>query len=206
MRLLSGYKREQYTCFVVIYGILAVPVAGLTAYSLDTFNAFIGLYVSFNIAGFLAGAWLNVFVPYAMQRAAPDKAAVGPRPFTATDNRPQQDVFASGNQSQSRDDPDIGDTRLERERQGVKISVAGNNALNVGMLSFFLITIGLTYASAEASIYAGLYMTTTAGGICILLALAAWRFLPEPTFVVPVTGRPWWSLPFYTCKLRLSRS
>lgn len=95
-------------------------------------------------------------------------------------------------------DQEVESMRAIREREGVKISVWGGVSMNVGLVIFYCITIGLTYANYEASLYAGLYMTTVAGGICILTALVGWRMLPAPHGKPVEEGVSWWSVPFRT--------
>jgi hypothetical protein len=73
--------------------------------------------------------------------------------------------------------------------------------MNVSTVIFYLVTIGVSYASMEAQRNAGLYMTTAAGAVCIVCALSAWQFLPAPP------GKPhsgsFWLLPLQTCELIL---
>ncbi|WWC59816.1 uncharacterized protein I303_102378 [Kwoniella dejecticola CBS 10117] len=185
------FKREQYILFTVLYGALALPIAGLTEYTKTDFNTLIGLYCSFAIIGFIAGAWMNIFVPYTMQIAAPTPAP--------TDITPTDATSGTGMGTRMTPEEELDSIREIREKEGVKISAMGNNALNIGTTIFYLITIGLAYASAQTSLYAGLYMSTAAGGICMLLALAAWRFLPvPPDYKHKKEGIKWWKLPLQT--------
>ncbi|WVW78068.1 hypothetical protein I302_100019 [Kwoniella bestiolae CBS 10118] len=189
------FKREQYISFTILYGILALPAAGLTEYTLHNYTALIGLYVSFNIIGFMAGAWQNIFVPYTMQIAAPSPTTIVATAASSELSDTQVALAPAGHVP----DMETDESRRVRETEGVKISVAGNSALNIGMAIFFLITIGLAHANAHASMYAGLYMTTTAGGICILLAGAGWRFLPNPKDVKKrAEGEGWLMVPLNT--------
>jgi hypothetical protein len=171
---------------VVLYGALCLPAAGLTTYSLANFNAIAVLYTLFNIVGFLAQAWMNIFIPYTMHLAAPIEN-LSQQAKTAVVDFDQEDVEGRK-------------LRVKRETEGLKISVWGGNAMNSGTLIFYLITIGISYASYSASLYAGLYMTTGAGGVCVLLALAGWRFLPSPRGKPFATEDSFWMLPLRTCE------
>ncbi|KAI0460680.1 hypothetical protein F5B21DRAFT_18294 [Xylaria acuta] len=52
---------EQYVVQLIIYGILYLPIAGLRGDDLMTFNTLSALHVIFNVIGFIAGAWMNIF-------------------------------------------------------------------------------------------------------------------------------------------------
>ncbi|WWC89516.1 uncharacterized protein L201_004440 [Kwoniella dendrophila CBS 6074] len=192
------FKREQYISFTVLYGVLALPVAGLTTYTKSNYTALIGLYTSFGIIGFMAGAWQNIFVPYTMHIAAPVSKV------HEQENQQDQTDLEFGQNShtipttEELDEEESRQLRSLREKEGVKISASGNNALNIGMTIFYLITIGLSYANAQSSLYAGLYMSTAAGGICISLALSAWRFLPDPKQTKSSEGASWLYIPLRT--------
>ena len=183
--LTPAFKREQYIFGLVAYGALCLPAAGLTAYKLSVFNALAVLYSVFNIIGFLVQAWMNVFVPYTMHHVAPIE--------TLSDSA--KEMIAAGHTDDSEEARRL---RTVREREGLKMSVWGGNSMNVGLVIFYCITIGLVYASYKASLYAGLYMTTVAGGICIFTALAGWRFLPTPSGKPYAEDTPVWKLPFVT--------
>jgi hypothetical protein len=58
--------------------------------------------------------------------------------------------------------------------------------------------VGLAYVNADTQINAGLYVTTAAGVICIVCALAGWRFLPSPPSTP--TESSFITLPFRTCE------
>lgn len=146
----TDYKREPYVLFVTMYGILALPAAGLTTYTMDSYTALIALYTTFNLVGFIAGAWMDAFMPYIMHRAAPTESLSA---------KAQQDALDEVDHAEG---PRLG---AIREKEGLRINVAGNNSLNGGTLVILLITVGLTYASEAASLYAGLYMTTVAGPV-----------------------------------------
>jgi hypothetical protein len=192
----SAYKREQYVGFLCIYGALVLPTAALTAYNMSNYTALLALYVVFNIIGFVAGAWQNVFVPYLMQKAAPMASLMQPHtPSSSSTTTPIPLADAL-------EDDHLKQVQQVREREGVKISVAGNNALNLGMTVFYAITIGISYASASASLYAGLYMTTAAGALCIVLAIAAWRFLPAPRERQKRQEETWLTIPVETCECK----
>lgn len=148
-----------------------------------TFNAYSGLYVTFNTIGFITQAWMNIFIPYTMRKAAPIEA-------DQTDTLPASEP----------EEIDLDQVRIKREREGVSISVWGGNAQNASTIVFYCITIGLLNVS---SAYAGLYMTTGAGAFLILISLVALPFLPR------VGGLPlpdgWnakfiFSVPWKTCE------
>ena len=171
-------------------------MAALTAYTMSNYTTLIALYVVFNIIGFVAGAWQNVFVPYLMQKAAPMASLIDhhtPTPGSTPSSLPSADMSEKERLMQ---------VQQIREREGVKISVAGNNSLNLGMTVFYVITIGISYASASASLYAGLYMTTAAGALCIVLAIAAWRFLPAPRETQKQQEQTWLTIPVETCECK----
>jgi hypothetical protein len=90
--------------------------------------------------------------------------------------------------------------RSKREREGLKISVWGSNALYLGVSLFFCITIGLSYINADAQVNAGLYVTSASGGACIICALAGWKFLPVPDNKEMKEGDSFWLIPFKTCE------
>ncbi|KAI0188696.1 autophagy-related protein 22-like protein, partial [Astrocystis sublimbata] len=46
-----------------------------------------------------------------------------------------------------------------------------------GQIVLFVVSLGLTFVS---SLYAGLYTTTAAGALCIIVSLISWRLLPAP--------------------------
>lgn len=168
---------------MVAYGALILPAAGLTHYTRSDYNSLVGLYTSFNVVGFLAMAWMNIFVPYTMQKAAP---------INQLSDHAQADALDKVNDAE-------GDAlRAKREREGLKISIFGGVSMNVATVIFYLITIGLSYASMDAQKNAGLYMTSAAGAVCIFCALAAWRFLPAPAGKA-YTGS-FLLLPLQTCK------
>jgi hypothetical protein len=90
--------------------------------------------------------------------------------------------------------------RKKREKEGLKISVWGSNALYFGTTLFFVITIGLSYINADAQINAGLYVTSASGAVCIICALAGYKFLPTPDTKILNKGDSFLMLPFRTCK------
>lgn len=165
-------------------GILALPAAGMTSLNLTTFNALAALFVVSSIIGSVSTAWQNVFVPYTMDKAAPITTALGTHHHELSED-------------------DIIQLRNKREREGLKISVWGSNALYLGVTIFFCITIGLSYINADAQVNAGLYVTSASGAICIICALVGWRFLPVPNNKPMKQGQSFWLLPFSTCTSRL---
>ncbi|GAA6005501.1 hypothetical protein JCM11491_003662 [Sporobolomyces phaffii] len=165
----TGYKREQYIGFLLVYGAFALPVAGLTAYNLSDFNTYCALYVVFFTVGFLAGAWQNVFIPDVMHGETARLAATSAE-----------------------------ETRREREIRGVNTSVWGFNAYQGSLIVFYCITIGIAFASPEAATKAGLWVTTATASLCIVLSLVAWPFLPSPSAKPLPAGVSVWKLPFLT--------
>lgn len=155
--LISGFgdrfkhQREQYVFWTVLYGGLCLPVASLRNYSIATINTFAGLYVVFNIVGFIAGTYMNCFIPFAMQQA----------PETPT-TESGGSVITAG----------------DKEKTGLSLSVWGYNGLYVGQMVPLILVAGLTYAATVTD--AGLYMTTACGAVCIVSALSAMIFLPRP--------------------------
>ncbi|TRX92646.1 hypothetical protein FHL15_006573 [Xylaria flabelliformis] len=173
-----NYQREQYVVQLIIYGILCLPIASLRGNDLMTFNTLSGLYVVFNVIGFIAGAWMNIFIPFVMHKS-------------------------EGSESSSFQQPSNNDEGLARKaiEDGMKMGVWGSNGLSAGQIVLYVISIGLTFVSAA---YAGLYTTTAAGVLCIIISLIAWRLLPAPK---PKSGqkekttREWLMLPLATFSL-----
>ena len=159
---------------LIVYGALCLPVASLTTLSYHNYTTLAVLYTIFNTVGFIAGAWMNIFVPYVMQQAVPS--------FTK--------VNLGGS---------IDEYRKNREEKGLQTSVWGGVSMNVGIVGVFIVTIGVSYANSATAANAGLYMTSAAGGICIIAALAGWRFLPLPPATSSLDGKNFWSLPVHTC-------
>ncbi|KAJ2984822.1 hypothetical protein NUW58_g5857 [Xylaria curta] len=149
-----NYQREQYVVQLIIYGILCLPIASLRGSDLNTFNALSALYVVFNVIGFIAGAWQSVFIPYVMNKS--------------------EEMESQSSQQSLNNNEDLGKRAIE---DGVRMGVWGSNGLSAGQISLFVISIGLTFASES---YAGLYTTTAAGALCIVLSLVAWPLLPAP--------------------------
>ncbi|KAL1413838.1 hypothetical protein Q8F55_001622 [Vanrija albida] len=172
-------KREQYILLVCMYGALCLPAAGLTAYNISNYYGLISLYIIFAVVGYLVIAWGNIFVPYAMQAAAPIEDLPA---------RARLDALNSIDGDERRA------LRARREEEGLKISVGGSVSLNIAMVLFSVITIGISYATMDARKNAGMYMTTVSGVVCILCALAGWRFLPSPQ--PTAHNGNWWLLPF----------
>lgn len=181
----ADHKREQYILLLVIFGVLALPAAGITSLTLTNFNALTALYITINIIGTAATAWQNIFVPYTMQKAAPIQVLSAQARQEALDK-------VSGNEAEL--------LRRKRELEGVRISVWGNNALYLGTTIFFAITIGLSYINASTQINAGLYVTTAAGAVCVACAVGGWRFLPVPATKSLDHGQSFLMLPFKTCE------
>lgn len=179
----QGYKREQYIFLVIIYGALCLPAAGLTVYNLSNYYGFIWLYTIFGVVGYLVIAWGNIFIPYTMQAAAPIEDLSAQARLDALDK-----IDGEGRK----------ELRAKREMEGLKISVGGTVALNVAVVLFNVITIGISYATMDAQKNAGLYMTTVSGAVCIICALLGWPFLPSPA-PIAYEGR-WWLLPFTVCE------
>lgn len=180
--LTAGFKREQYIGLLVVFGVLALPAAALTKPTLVNFNALAALFVVANVTGSIAASWQNIFVPYTMQQAAPIEELSPAARLEAL-------------RLETSDEQD--ELRTARERQGIRISVWGSNAVYLGVTIFLLITLGLAYVNADTQVNAGLYVTTASGVICMVCALAGWRFLPSP----PSTPTDsFLTLPFKTCK------
>ncbi|KAI0402704.1 hypothetical protein F4802DRAFT_574801 [Xylaria palmicola] len=175
----APHQREQYVAQLVLYGVLCLPVAGLRGGDLVTFNTLSALYVVFNVVGFIAGAWMNIFIPYVMHKSEESSAPEPP----------------SYQQSTGRDDEGRAKRAIE---DGVQMGVWGSNGLGAGQVVLFAVSIGLTFASAT---YAGLYVTTASGALCIAVSLVAWPLLPSPE---PKDRRPgmsvreWLLLPLTT--------
>ncbi|KAI1164071.1 hypothetical protein F5B18DRAFT_616798 [Nemania serpens] len=169
-----NHQREQYVVQLLIYGILCLPVAGLRGSDLTTFNTLSGLYVVFNVIGFIAGAWMNIFIPFVMHSS---------------------EEATSPSDHQSTDDENTAKRAIE---DSVRMSVWGSNGLSAGQILMLVISIALTFVSAS---YAGLYTTTGAGGLCIVITLVAWRLLPAPEPKSREEGRTigeWLVLPLKT--------
>lgn len=172
-----NYQREQYVAQLLIYGILCLPIAGLRGSDLRTFNTLSGLYVVFNVVGFIAGAWMNIFIPFVMHSS---------------------EEATSPSDNQSTDDEDLARRAIE---DSVRMGVWGSNGLSAGQILVLVISIGLTFVSAA---YAGLYTTTGAGALCIIISLVAWRLLPAPEPKSREKGRTilgWLVLPLTTFSL-----
>ncbi|TGJ81453.1 hypothetical protein E0Z10_g7325 [Xylaria hypoxylon] len=172
------YQREQYVVQLVIYGILCLPVASLKGSDLMTFNTLSGLYVVFNIIGFLAGAWMNIFIPFVMHRSE--------EPSPASSQQP------------SNNSEDIARKAIN---DGMRMGVWGANGLSAGQIALYAVSIGLTFVSGA---YAGLYTTTASGALCIVISLIAWRLLPAPkpkSRQEGATIREWLMLPLTTFSL-----
>ena len=90
---------------------------------------------------------------------------------------------------------------MRHEQQGLAMSVWGFSGLCAGQIALYLIVIGLTYAD---SAYAGLWTTTGAGALCIILALVAWPRLPQPLPKEenpPSTVAEWLGMPFLAIRV-----
>ncbi|KAI1282178.1 hypothetical protein F5Y07DRAFT_386213 [Xylaria sp. FL0933] len=173
----ADYQREQYVVQLVIYGILCLPIASLRGSDLMTFNTLSGLYVAFNVIGFLAGAWMNIFIPFVMHGA---------------------EQASRSSQQISDNNQNLAGKAVE---DGVRMGVWGSNGLSAGQIVLYIISIGLTFVSA---VYAGLYTTTAAGALCIVISLVAWRLLPAPKAKTRQEGetiRGWLMLPLTTFSL-----
>lgn len=180
-----AYQREQYVAQLVLYGILCLPIASFRGSDVATFNTLSGLYVVFNVIGFIAGAWMNIFIPFVMHES--EEGSVPPR----------QSPSSGGNDEEEEE----GKSR-KAIADGMRMGVWGANGLSAGQIILFIVSIGLTFASAT---YAGLYTTTTSGVLCILVSLAAWRLLPAPKAKRrtqdKMTVRAWLKLPVTTFSL-----
>lgn len=154
-----GYKREQYVLLTIAYAALALPSAALTKVDSPTFAALAALYVVFNLLGFLAGNWGKYVVPYVMFSCYDDEKVEG---------HPEQPSGLAILPSEP--------LRATREVKGTKAAVWGSNALSIGQIAVLLLTIGISYVSASS---AGLYVSTSAGVISIVITLAAWLLLPK---------------------------
>jgi hypothetical protein len=174
---------------LVIFGILALPAAGMTVMTLTNFTALGSLFVVSSIIGSVSTAWQNVFVPYTMDKAAPISNLSTTAQLEAHHQSQNNPVLST----------ELVGLRSKREREGLKISVWGSNALYLGVSIFFCITIGLSYINADAQVNAGLYVTSASGAVCIICALAGWRFLPVPDHKEMEEGQSFWLLPFKTC-------
>ncbi|GAP91117.1 putative autophagy-related protein 22 [Rosellinia necatrix] len=152
------YQRGQYVVQLIVYGILCLPIASLGGSDLATFNTLSGLYVVFNIVGFIAGAWMNIFIPFVMQQS---EESTSPPPSSPSDESPNTDE----------------DAARKGIEDAVKMGVWGSNGLSAGQIVLFVISIGLTFVSTSS---AGLYTTTGSGALCIAVSLLAWRLLPAP--------------------------
>lgn len=174
-----NYQREQYVVQLIIYGILCLPIASLIGYDLMTFNTLSGLYVVFNVIGFVAGAWMNIFIPFVM-------------------HEPEEMESPSPQQLSNNNNEDLGRKAIQN---GMRMGVWGANGLSAGQIVLLLISLGLTFVSAA---YAGLYTTTGAGALCIVISLVAWRLLPAPkpkSRQEGKTAREWLMLPLATFSL-----
>ncbi|KAI1147374.1 hypothetical protein F4825DRAFT_437567 [Nemania diffusa] len=181
-----NYQREQYVVQLLIYGILCLPIASLRGSDLATFNTLSGLYVAFNVIGFIAGAWMNIFIPFVMYKSED------------SDSPSSQRSSDSNNNNNSNDNEDLAKRAIE---DGMRMGVWGSNGLSGGQIFLYVISIGLTFVSA---VYAGLYTTTAAGALCIIISLVAWRMLPAPKTKSREEGktvRDWLMLPLTTFSL-----
>ncbi|KAI1113227.1 hypothetical protein F5Y14DRAFT_228149 [Nemania sp. NC0429] len=173
-----NYQREQYVAQLLIYGILCLPIATLRGSDLTTFNALSGLYVVFNIVGFIAGAWMNIFIPFVMHSS---EEATSPSHHQSAD-----------------DDKDQSKRAIQ---DSIRMGVWGSNGLSAGQIILLVISIALTFVSAS---YAGLYTTTGAGALCVIISLASWPLLPAPKAKSKdekINIRGWLSLPLKTFSL-----
>ncbi|KAK0545662.1 hypothetical protein OC845_005011 [Tilletia horrida] len=164
-----SFQREQFIFFLFGYGALCLPFAGLTGFDLHTFNVYAGIYVTFNIFGFLVQVWGKIFIPYLMYAAerAPEDVVVHHAAL-------ETDV-ASAASATTQDNDAV--RRTKREEAGLSMNLWGSNALNGSQILILLITLGVSYVAAAN---AGLYMVTAGGIVCCILVLAAGPFLPTP--------------------------
>ncbi|TKY87446.1 hypothetical protein EX895_004124 [Sporisorium graminicola] len=174
-----NWKREQYVFFVIVYGALCLPMAAMTGIDLKTLNTIAGLYVVFNLVGFIVQTWMKIFIPYTMQAAA------------TTPSSSQQAAMPSLSEQQ-----DVDKKRGASESAGVQMSLWFSNAMNSSTIIFYLIYIGISYASFQAQTSAGLWITTGAGALCVLSNIVAWRWLPNPPKDPNQKKIKWLVLPF----------
>ncbi|RYC54201.1 hypothetical protein CHU98_g12009 [Xylaria longipes] len=149
-----NHQREQYVVQLIIYGILCLPIASLRGNDLMTFNTLSGLYVIFSVVGFIAGAWMNIFIPFMMHKSGETGSPSSQQPLNNNDDLARKAI-----------------------EDGMRMGVWGSNGLSAGQIILYVISLGLTFVSAA---YAGLYTTTAAGALCIVISLIAWRLLPAP--------------------------
>jgi hypothetical protein len=160
---------------LVIFGILALPAAGMTAMTLTNFTALASLFVVSSIIGSVSTAWQNVFVPYTMDKAAPISNLSTTAQLEAHHQSQNNPVLST----------ELVELRSKREREGLKISVWGSNALYLGVSIFFCITIGLSYINADAQVNAGLYVTSASGAVASFV-----HWLVGGSYLFPIT-RKW---------------
>ncbi|KDN47170.1 hypothetical protein K437DRAFT_255964 [Tilletiaria anomala UBC 951] len=183
----TDYKREQYIFFIIVYGALCLPITALTGYSTSIYNTLAGLYVVFNIIGFLVQVWGNIFIPYCMREMHEE---------ASESKNVEVEASTEGNLVVAEQMHATVSTRMDREIRGVRMSIWGSNSLNLSILIFYVVVICLIVASATTA--AGLTMTTVAGAVCLFLALVAWPFLPSPSGRPLPEGKSWFMLPFTT--------
>jgi MFS family permease len=176
-----GFYREQYVGLLVIYGAFCLPVAGLQGLDTATFTAFSGLFVTFNVVGFVAGPLLNSFTALVMYSAEEVQAS-----------STVQDIESKPPGIELATDWIEEVSQANREKQGVSMSVWGAVGLYGSQAVLFCIGIGLTYTNATTG---GLYLTTASGAFCILCVLLAWPLLPSrPRLTEKLGTRQWLAL------------
>lgn len=193
----TDYKREQYIFFLLLYGAFCLPAIALTDMNLSTFNALSGLYVAFNVIGFLVQVWGNIFVPYTMREMTDAELQSDATLHSFGAVAALAPAASTSEPITLEEEPHKASSRPERELRGVRMSVWGSNALNISSLLFSFVVLGLTWSSA---MNAGLTMTTVAGVVCVVLTLVAWPMLPKPAGHPLPEDKTWLSLPFTTCE------
>lgn len=160
--ILSAYsdywskKHLLVTALFVIYGVISIPVNWLQGYTDYNFKTLTALNIIFTISTNILVALLNIYIPYCMQRAAPESSGwERETPLTTHDEK------AAG-----------------KRTYGFKMVIKGAIANSLGALMMYIITIIIQETTTNI-VAPGLVVTTAVGFLTIAASSIVYLGLPK---------------------------
>ena len=181
----SNYRKPFMMGSIYLFGVLALPFAGLTGNSYSHLNALAGLYVAITVVSGIYTVIEGSYVPIFMRSAGWFRAPRKVGPETA-----------------------LIDTNSSTWIKGSRVSVFGLVASNVGALVALLIGVVITYSRGsyvDEGYFNFLLAITIGGCLTCVLAFVGQLLLPS----IPGKKRPQGKnivfLPIRVCKYRHSK-
>ncbi|KAL2071436.1 hypothetical protein VTL71DRAFT_12671 [Oculimacula yallundae] len=182
-------KSTLVAVFIVLYGIVCIPVYWLRDTSLAAFNTLCALYVVYAVITYTLSVVLCIFIPHCMRTAGEKTALSTPN----SDQTFNYDTKTPHNVTATLEGGTSSSKASVSRKYGFMMSIFGAFGTAIGGILALLVVIILTETLPTSSGQsAGLLVTTIVGFITIIGAVVSYFGLPAVPAKPKANWKAWW--------------